>query len=493
MESNNKINHPFITELEKYFPEIVSRLQTPGKEAVIDGIEGEIGEPLPEAFKELYAQFDGEQNEPYTGLVLGFVLMDTENILDTLKLFRKNDFSEITSLTPGKVSDEKMCDRILVPFAWDGSRGYFCLDMSPDTDGMKGQVVALDLDMDECTWLADSLEGFFTFVSRMLQDGKCHVEIGEEGEKYFDFESGHFFNVMKELLKTDNGAVGEVELSDAFWIEKFKGERVAISTLQEQTRLMISKGAMTISLAPIAYMTKLRKLIIHDCTIRDFESICGATELKKIYLVSCTFDYEKLSALARLPKLKELYLGKMPLSDIRCLAESKSLKILGLRNLEQFDATQLTLFSKLQELEIDEILIDNLDFLKAYKALKVLEFHNVQIANLDFLQYLKKLTRFKLEEKVQEERGLQFLKELLGLKEFDYPVSDMAHYTDCAKLEQIGIDAAGFCNPECLQGSSITSIMVYNAKREEDADAVIDAVKQYLRLSSYGMTGDFLD
>lgn len=492
MESNNKINHPYITELEKYFPEITTRLHTPGKEAVIEQIENEIGQSLPAAFKGLYAQFDGEQNEPYTGLVLGFVLMDTENILDTIKLFRKDDFDEITSLTPGKVSDEKMCDRILVPFAWDGSRGYFCLDMSPDVEGMKSQVVALDLDMNECAWVADSLEIFFTFVFRMLQEGKCHVEIGEEGEKYFDFESGHFFNVMKELLKEDNGAVGEVELSDAFWRETFKGEKVAISTLQEQTRLMISKGAMTISLAPIAYMTKLRELIIHNCTITDFESICGATELKKIYLVNCTFDYEKLSALARLPKLKELHLGKMPMSDIRCLAGSKSLKMLGLRKLGQVDAAQLALFPKLQELDLEEMAISNMDFLKEYKALKVLELNKMQIANLDFLQYLKKLTRFEFGEKVPDENGLQSLKELSGLKEFEYPVSNMAYYADCAKLERIGIDAAGFCNPECLQGSSITSIMVYNAKSKEEANAVINAMKRYLRLSSYGMTGDFL-
>lgn len=68
----------------------------------------------------------------------------------------------------------------------------------------------------------------------------------------------------------------------------------------------------------------------------------------------------------------------------------------------------------------------------------------------------------------------------------------MTNYKECEKMEQIGIDAAGFRNPEVLKDSKINSIMIYNAKSKQEAQAVINTMQQYLNLYSYGMTGDFL-
>ena len=243
-----------------------------------------------------------------------------------------------------------MCDRIMIPFAWDGSRGFFCLDMTPAEEGKKGQVVALDYDYNECTWLADDLEGFFEFVYKMLITGKCYVN--KEEEVYFDFESGHFFNVMKDVL---------VEF----------------------------------------------------------------------------FDKDN--------------------SD---------------------------------DLEIE---LDNLDFLKGYKSLKVLEIDKMKIKDLDFLQYLKKLTKFKMEDRAENEEGLVYIKSLPNIKEFEYPVGDMSLYSDCEKLEHIGIDAAHFKNPEELKDSNVSSVMVFNAISEKEAKNVIKQVEEYISLSSYGYTGDFLN
>lgn len=40
--------------------------------------------------------------------------------------------------------------------------------------------------------IADSLEEFYDFIIKMLEEEKCWVENGDEDEEYFEFESGHF-------------------------------------------------------------------------------------------------------------------------------------------------------------------------------------------------------------------------------------------------------------------------------------------------------------
>ena len=476
----------FINILKGFLPEIEERMNDSKDLTVLDNIEQVISEELPKDFRALYSKYNGEKNAPFTGIVLGFSLMAAEHILKTIESFQEDDFSEITSLTTGKVTDEKMCDRIMIPFGWDGSRGFLCLDLSPDTEGKKGQVVALDYDYNECTWLADSLEDFFSFIHKMLKVGKCYVDKVEE--PYFSFESGHFFNVMKDILEefmdTDNSVNVEIDLPNTYWRDKFGADKVSVNILKKQTSLRISNGEMPISLEPVAHMAKLRELIIHNCVITDFERICEATELKELILVNCSFEYEKLISLTKLTKLKQLTLRFMPVKDIGCLAESKSLKKLRLLEMNQLDVSNLSSFTKLQELELEEMDIDDLDFLKGYKSLKVLVINNMKVKDLEFLQYLKKLTCFTMEDRAKNEEGLRFIKSLLSLKQFEYPVGDMVLYAGCEKLEDIGIDATGFKNPEALKDSNIARVMVYNANSEEEAESVIDRVEEYVELYS---------
>lgn len=478
----------FIKALEAYLPDIRTRLNMPGNSNALKKLEDLTGESLPPAFNDFYTQYDGEKYEPYTAVILGFTLMDMSNILETVEEFMNNDFSEITSLTPDKVSDEKMCDRIMIPFAWDQSRCYFCLDLTPDTQGKKGQIITLDYDYDECMLVADSLEDFFAFILKMLQEGKCYTTSEDADHAYFSFETGHFFNVMKDLLLQDSGEQEDFELPEIFWRSEYKADKVPVSTLQKTTKLFISKKEeMTLSLTPLTHMSKLRELIIHSCTITDFECICHAAELKTLYLVDCTFDYNDLNLLTKLPKLNHLHLGKMPLTDISCLAQIKSLKRLGLRKLPNLDTSQLTLLNKMQELELEDITLDNLDFLNTYKGLKVLQLKDVNVPDLNFLQYLKKLTRFIYEEKAADETGLQYLPSLTKLKKFSYPVADMTLYEGCEGLDEIGIDAIGFQHPEVLENSKITGVSVYTARSAEEADAIINSIEKYVKLYSYSI------
>lgn len=91
-------------------------------------------------------------------------------------------------------------------------------------------------------------------------------------------------------------------------------------------------------------MSNLREIIIHDCTISDFSSISKATELRKLFLVNCIFNYEELSSLSGMSSLIEISLNCMEIQNIGCLASLKSLKELSLRKIDKLNANQLALF-----------------------------------------------------------------------------------------------------------------------------------------------------
>lgn len=201
MQEVYQYKNRFIKELEKYYPEVVSRLNYPGNGKIIKKIEVEIGEELPESFRKLYQEFDGEDENQYVGVILGFSLLSAATMLEELHLFKENSADIIMESMSGEaISEEEIGKRIIIPFAFDASHCYIALDLTPGKKGKKGQVITLDFDYENSFLLADSLEEFYDFIIKMLKEGKCQVEIGEEDEEYFEFESGHFFNNLEKLL-----------------------------------------------------------------------------------------------------------------------------------------------------------------------------------------------------------------------------------------------------------------------------------------------------
>lgn len=205
MQEIYQYENRLIKELEKYYPEVVSRLNYPGDAESIKKIEEEIGEELPESFKKLYQEFNGEDKNLYVGVILGFSLMSAASILEELHLLKEYNVNTVMkSKSEDAISEEEIGKRIIIPFAFDASRCYIALDLTPGQKGKKGQVITLDFDYHSSFLLADSLEEFYDFIIKMMEEKKCQVEIGEEDEEYFEFESGHFFNNLEELLADIN-------------------------------------------------------------------------------------------------------------------------------------------------------------------------------------------------------------------------------------------------------------------------------------------------
>lgn len=494
MGKNNKL----IEILEKYEPDVKEYLNHPGNPDMVKQIEEYAGMKLPEEFVELYMQYNGENTDSYLGAVLGLTLMNAEDILEEMKILREDDFSDMKSIGGDAISEEHMSERMVIPFAFDNSRCYFAIDMTPGPDGKKGQIITLDFDYNNCYLVADSMSEFYEFVEKMLKEGKCSVVTEEE--KHFEFESGHIFNKLDDLFLSLNQN-NMVLLPKVYWQKKYGKESVEEAVLQKEIKARAlgrnddqdTEELPTISLEPVRYMNNLKELYIYDYKIEDFDVIATAKNLQKIGIGNCEFDIDKLEILATLPKLKRVYLRDMKqVKSIKFLERSSSIKSLDLCRMTSLAIKELPNSTKIEEIEIEDMGFEDFGFLTRYKNLKQIKIKEQKINNLDFLYEMKKLVSFKADldesydKKAENEDGLAALPQLKMLQSFEYPVSDVSQYVGCTKLTEIGIDVKGTFQFEQLKGSKITGATFYNAYSEEEVERIVDEINKYIDLSSYG-------
>lgn len=452
--------------MEKYYPELTTKLVPANNESILNEIEAEIGEKLPKSFRALYEKYDGEDLQGYLGLVLGFSLMSAKDILDDIRFYKNESDVELTSMTPGVMKEEAMHDRVIIPFGFDASRCYVAMDLSPGPKGTKGQIISLDFDYDQSYLLGKNINEFCDFAVKMMEEGKCVLEDDEEGGKYFAFESGHLLNDIENLLSSGDD-VQMIDLPEGFWQEYLKCESISVDELAKKKDARIWANGEKISFEPIKYMTNLREIVL----------ICQVSD-------------EELEVLAGLPNLKEVIFSKIELSSVEKLKESKTLKALDFYKVKGYDFSELSQFTKLQELRLDDVELNNIDFLHKLVNLKKLKINNVPVDNLDFFENMKKLNEFTMYDKVEDESGLQYVSAMKNLKSFEYPVTDMMVYKGLEKLKTAGMDGMTVTNIDVFEGTNISSICVVEAGTETRFEAIVDEVKKYVKLTSYMHVGD---
>lgn len=207
-----------------------------------------------------------------------------------------------------------VCSLKWIPFAFDGSRAYLFLDMSPAKEGKAGQVIAVDYDRNQCWLLADSLD--------------------------------------KLTAQTADGASEEIALPAGFWQERYKAECVPASRFAKEKTLFL-KGK-TVDCTLFRYTENLKELILHNCLLENAEYMTKAPQLKRLFLVNCTWEGESLAVLAEAQQLKELSVNEMCAEGLPALQKSKTLKNLSLRN-AGIKIEELAGFTGLQELCLEDM------------------------------------------------------------------------------------------------------------------------------------------
>lgn len=487
---NCECNNRLFEKYKTFISNIDERLNKCESAENIKAIEKLSEYKLPQAFVDFYSKFDGEKDNSYLGMILGLSLMSAKEILKTIYDFSNMDF-EIMSMSTGIIKDDSISNRLLIPFAFDGSRCFIAIDMSPDENGKEGQVITIDLDYDKSYLLASSLDEFYSFILKLFDSKKFFTSVGENEDIYFEFESGHFFNNLDDIFDESEDNLVEIELVDEFWKQYYndalKDNKISRGVLEKEKRLFIKNEKL--SFKPLVYMSNLRELIIHDCIISDFSSISKAYELRKLYLVNCIFNKEELSSISSMPNLAVISLNCMEIQSISSLASLKSLKELSLRKIDTLNIDELSLFEFLKSLKLEDLNIKNFDFINSLKSLKELTINKIKVNNLSFLKNLKNLTKFVMHEKAEDESDISLITELKKIKEFQYPVSNMEIYKSCQSVVSIGVDARNIHNIEMLKDTKINDVTVYNALSKVEAEEIIYRIKNWVNLSSYGFVG----
>ena len=278
-----------------------------------------------------------------------------------------------------------------------------------------------------------------------------------------------------------------------------------VKTLKE---LSICFRGESISLKPLQHLKNIERLnltIAWNAEIEDFDAVAAMTELTELHLDYEKLESQQLTILNQLPKLIEVSLYNIDLRNIGSLASSKTIRSLRLGFITNIDTNGLAGFTELQELDIFEVKLENVEFLKNMKNLEILCLDRTPIDNLDFLEYTTQLKEFEMEYKAKDESGLRFLPDLKKIKVLKYPVADLSLYDGLEELRSIGVDVRNVCNFEYLKNISMYldensgyekekqfHVTLYDVKSEEEAEQIFSEIEKYIKISYGGHSHYFL-
>lgn len=485
----------YISELKRQLPDIEERLNIGANARELEELEEKVQCKLPPEIKELYARGNGEKSFVYTGFIAGLAFMPLEQVLSEIDYLKSFD-DEMMVMGTAKIKEDSVKNHIWIPFAFDGSRAFIAIDLTPSGEGNVGQIITIDYEYDNCYLLADSLEDLFEKMTAWLQQGILIID-NENETPFITEQSGHLFNVLDELtLPKDAGKERLVPLPAGFWEEYYEDilekdldglNVVSLSHLVKEKRFLIKEK--TLSCTPFAYMENLKELIFHDCEIEDLHVLAQAPQLQKLIFARCTFKDEDLSVLASAPKLKEISINEMTGDGLSSLQVIKSLKSLNVRNVSGIDEKSLSGFVKLQELSLQNIDIHDGTFIGTMKGLKELKLYDLKMNHLDFLGNLKKLVKYELYVPAANEDGLAMVRNLEKLKSFIYPVKNLKVYEGHPGLITVGLSADVMQGFEAFANSQVNSFMICGNVSEQHMEKVKKEMEPYVKICSYGSRG----
>lgn len=477
-----------INELSTYIPDIEELLNPAADNAKIDKLESISSKKIPEDFRKLYLSHNGEGKKIF-GLMAGFRWMDIDSVIREWSSLQESAY-DITSDKVGLI-EEGNFKKGWIPFAEDCGGSFLVMDLEPGVKGNYGQIITIDRNLDISYVISESLSMFFEFIENSLKEGKLNT-FQDESIKVIQWKNGHLFDDIMTL--TGKTAEKSTVPISGFWAEYFKNDIVdqSISTeiLSQKTMIFmdndIAKKFGEISLDILKNMINLKELIIHADEVRSFEPLKDISSLKKLVIGSKSFKDSDLEYITNIEELKELTLVKLKLSDIHILKQIKTLKTLRLRKIDVSNINSIGYLKQLKELSLEDMKTGDLSYISELNKLTKLELKKINIPNLRFLKNLKKLTAFETDRKAVDEYNIGNFKEMEKLKELIYPIRDMKIIKNCINLRTIGVDASKLENLEYIRGLNITSITIFNATSEENAQAVVSEFKKYCKLQSYG-------
>ncbi|MGE6758196.1 SMI1/KNR4 family protein [Corallococcus interemptor] len=177
--------------LQHHVPEYHRQLNGPATLEEIQALEAELGVQLPEDFKDLYLENNGQQEAfVVSGSMLGHSFLSLQQI----SFFWKRDVvpgsqtpgvdSRIRAFQPGTVQN-RLFTRRWIPLFTDTEGVYLGYDFSPGPEGRQGQIINFGARVDQHCVLASDLTGFLKRINSQLEKTDLQRAIFmEDGHRY---------------------------------------------------------------------------------------------------------------------------------------------------------------------------------------------------------------------------------------------------------------------------------------------------------------------
>jgi len=152
--------------------QIYESLNDGATDDVLDELEELVNKKLPDNFKEFYRIHNGQDQDGF-GLIDAEELLSVERIIEEWnvwkELYDQGVFADSVSEADKGVK-EVWWNPHWIPITYDGSGNHYCLDMSPDDGGKKGQIIRIWHDSPERELIADSFQEWIEFFAEDLEN-----------------------------------------------------------------------------------------------------------------------------------------------------------------------------------------------------------------------------------------------------------------------------------------------------------------------------------
>lgn len=136
----------------------------------IEELEKFMNQKLPVSYIQLLKTYNGEKSS--LGFLGGFAYLNTEEVKREWLFFKNAPGKKSEALNQVKKITNILYSAKRIPFAYDGSGNFLCIDFIPNAEGVLGQIIYLPCgDPEPVSVIADS---FADFVNLMI--GKIHSE-----------------------------------------------------------------------------------------------------------------------------------------------------------------------------------------------------------------------------------------------------------------------------------------------------------------------------
>lgn len=200
----------YLSEIKKMLPDIEDRLNSGTSEQQLRNLYLKMGCEIPEELRSLYLRFNGEDLAKAPCFFAGLQFLPVQKVRLELDFFQSAE-AELTAMGTKAIREKPMCKLNWIPFAFDSSRAWLAMDLSPAEGGTVGQIITVDYDGNCCYLLADSLDDLLGKMTLWLQKGILTVNTEDAEEPFIGERTGHLFHSLEELTApVQTGATPEI-------------------------------------------------------------------------------------------------------------------------------------------------------------------------------------------------------------------------------------------------------------------------------------------